>query len=108
MIAYQAPGSILRNNHIHHNYGSGLFITIQSDGSRADNNRVEYNGIHAVTDGMKGVSGLSVRRSKNVKVFNNIITGNHVSPDSRWKGMDTGSKGRTGTPRTIIRRHDRH
>ena len=93
LIAYKAPNSVLKNNNIHHNYGSGLFITIWSNDSVVNANVVSENGRQAVLNGYKGISGLSIRRTKNVLVQDNVVIDNYVSPDSRWIGKDLGPKG---------------
>lgn len=93
LIAYQAPFTIFRNNHVHSNFGSGIFITIGSDNSIVTGNIVENNGKQATQSGIKGIAGLSVRRSNHVLVTRNTVRNNYVSPDSPWKGKDTGSKG---------------
>lgn len=93
LIAYKAPYTIFRNNHVHDNFGSGIFVTINSHHSLVHNNIVENNGYQAVAAGYKGIAGLSIRRSNHVKVIKNIIKNNYVSPDSPWKGKDLGPKG---------------
>jgi parallel beta-helix repeat protein len=93
LIAFDAPQSVFQNNHVHDNYGSGLFITLRSHNSRVLNNIVERNGIGATRNGHKGISGLSVNNSKNVVVAGNRILNNIVSPDSRWPGVYPGLNG---------------
>ena len=93
IIAFNAPETLIKNNYVHENYSSGINVTINSDSTKVIGNIVENNGAGAVTAGMKGIFGLSVRRSSNVLVMNNTIIGNHVSSDSRWKGKGLGPKG---------------
>lgn len=93
LIAYKAPDTVFEGNHVHHNYGSGIYVTIASNGSVVANNRVHDNGKSAVSEGSKGIAGLSIRRSHSVTVKNNIIHNNHVSKDSAWAGKDPGPRG---------------
>jgi len=93
VIAYKAPKTILINNNIYDNYASGLFVTIWSNDSRVINNIVQNNGKKAVLSGYKGISGLSIRRTKRVLVQGNKVLNNYVSPNSRWTGKDIGPKG---------------
>ncbi len=93
LMAYQAPKSILRHNHVHNNYGSGIFVTISSHYSLVSDNRVEKNGHLAARNGDKGIAALSVRRSHSVTVKDNEVLDNHVTPDSRWAGKDLGPRG---------------
>lgn len=93
LIAYKAPHTALDGNHVHHNYGSGIYVTIESNNSTVSNNRVHNNGKSAVSSGRKGIAALSVRRSRNVTVENNVIKDNHVSQNSPWVGKDLGPRG---------------
>lgn len=93
LIAFQAPQTIFRGNHVHDNYSSGIFVAIHSDNSLVINNVVENNGKLGVQAGYKGIAGLSIRRSHTVRIENNTITNNHVSSDSRWVGRDLGPAG---------------
>lgn len=92
LTAYSAPDSILRNNYVHDNFGSGLFVTSNSDRSQVTGNIVERNGIPAVSQGYLNIAGLSVRRSKEVSVVSNRVWDNHLSPDNRW-GTESGPRG---------------
>ena len=94
LIAYKAPYTIFENNHIHDNYGSGVFVTINSHHSVITNNKIERNGRKAVISGQRGVVGLTIRHGSTGTIAqNNEIINNFVSPDSRWKGKDPGPKG---------------
>ena len=94
LIAYKAPYTTLHKNHVHDNYGSGLFVTMNSHHSTITENKVENNGKQAVTSGHKGIVGLTIRHgSSGTIIKNNTIINNHVSSDSRWKGKDLGPKG---------------
>ena len=93
LIAYDSPRTIFRGNHVHHNFGSGIFVTIRSNGSLVEDNIVEANGARARTDGYKNIAGLSIRRSRSVTARNNKVLDNHVSPDSRWPGKELGPRG---------------
>lgn len=92
LIAYSAPHTVIKNNWVHDNYGSGVFVTINSDFSYVSNNRIENNGMLAVNSGGKNISGLSIRRSKSVTASENYISGNYVAADSRWHGKDKGPR----------------
>jgi parallel beta-helix repeat protein len=94
LIAYKAPYTLFQNNHVHDNYGSGIFVTINSHNSTIINNVIENNGQLAVLSGQKGIVGLTIRHgSQGTIVKDNIIHNNFVSPDSPWKGKDLGQKG---------------
>lgn len=94
LATWQAPETVLHSNHVHHNYGSGIAITVLSDNSKVTDNSVEYNGIQAVDEGHNGIFGISARGSKNVEITSNILTGNHVSANSRYGvGIQTGPRG---------------
>lgn len=93
LIAYDAPQTVLARNHVHDNFGSGIYVTFNSDDSRVTDNIVERNGIPAVQGGYKGIAGLSVRMSRRVLVEDNRIIDNWVAPDSRWSGKGLGPKG---------------
>ena len=93
LIAYDAPNTVLDRNHVHHNYGSGVYVTIRSHDSVVTNNYIHDNGAPAVAHGSKGIAGLSIRRSRNVRVANNTVRNNHVSRDSPWVGKDKGPRG---------------
>jgi parallel beta-helix repeat protein len=93
LIAYESPRTILRGNRVHHNFGSGIFVTIRSHGSLVEDNIVEANGAQARTNGYKNIAGLSIRRSHSVTARNNKVLDNHVSPDSRWPGKELGPRG---------------
>jgi parallel beta-helix repeat protein len=82
LIVYQAPYSVIRDNYVHDNYGSGVFVTISSDNTIVKNNRIINNGEEGVKADQQNISGLSVRRSRNVLVENNVIISNHVSEDT--------------------------
>ena len=92
LIAYKAPQTVFRNNHVHDNYGSGIFVTIGSDNSSVMNNKVENNGIKGRKNGEKNISGLSIRRSRAVYVHGNRVWNNHVTPGSLW-AADSGPRG---------------
>lgn len=91
LIVYRSPNSLIKGNYIHDNYGSGMYITIGSDGSIARNNKVFNNGYKAFIDKHKNISGLSVRRSKNIIVENNQIKNNFVAKDKK-KNVDVGPR----------------
>lgn len=93
LIAYDAPQTTLARNHVHDNFGSGIYVTFHSDDSRVTDNIVERNGMPAVQSGYKGIAGLSVRMSRRVLVENNRVIDNWVAPDSRWPGKGLGPKG---------------
>jgi len=93
LIAYAAPGTIVRRNNVHDNYGSGVFVTMGSDGSLAQDNIVATNGAQAVASGDKNIAGLSVRRSRSATFQGNVVTGNHVAADSPWAGRELGPRG---------------
>jgi parallel beta-helix repeat protein len=93
LIAYQSPRTLLKDNYVHDNYGSGLFVTIHSDKSRIIGNLIENNGVQAVRAGDKGISSLSIRRTRDVLVLDNRVISNYVSPDSPWPGKELGPKG---------------
>jgi parallel beta-helix repeat protein len=84
LIAYAAPGTILRRNNVHDNYGSGVFVTIGSNGSLAEDNTVSMNGAQAVAGGDTNIAGLSDRRSKGVTFKGNVVMNNHVAANSPW------------------------
>jgi parallel beta-helix repeat protein len=88
LIAFQSPESLLLRNHVHDNFGSGIFVTISSDRSKVFGNIVERNGMSAVKDKRKNIAGLSVRRSRDVVVENNQVLGNWVSRGDRWGNPD--------------------
>ena len=105
LIAYDAPKTTFRNNFIHDNYGSGVFVTINSHESLVIDNRVERNGWEAAKVKQKGIAGLSVRwGSRNTAVINNTVRNNHVSSDSRWPGKGIGPKG--GLDVQALHQHD--
>ena len=93
IIAFNAPNTLIKDNYVYKNYGPGINVTINSDGSRITGNRIERNGEGAVSAGHMGIFGLSIRHSSSVTVEDNRLTDNHVSPDSRWPGKGLGPKG---------------
>jgi len=93
VIAFRAPETVFRNNYVHDNFGSGIFITLDSHGSTVSGNRVIRNGAPAVRAGIKGIVAVAVRNSKNVSVNDNRIKDNHVSPDSIWPNQYRGPHG---------------
>jgi parallel beta-helix repeat protein len=93
LIAYDAPNTIFRRNRIYDNYGSGVFVTIRSNGSLVQDNSVYDNGAEAVKNGFPNIAGLSIRRSNGVTVQRNQVMNNHVSADSLWAGQEMGPRG---------------
>ena len=79
VIAFRAPETTFSGNRIHHNYGSGLFVTTDSDSSVVSDNDIYDNGMSAVSAGVSGIAALSVRNSRNVRISGNRIIGNAVS-----------------------------
>lgn len=93
LIAYAAPQTVLARNHVHNNFGSGIFVTIGSHDSSVISNVVERNGQPAVQSGHKNIAGLSVRSSRGVLVRDNRVVNNYVSEDSPWPGKGLGPRG---------------
>jgi parallel beta-helix repeat protein len=93
VIAFRAPESVFRNNYVHDNYGSGIFITLDSHGSVVSGNKVTRNGVAAVTAGIPGISAVAVRNSKQVSVIGNRIEDNHVSRDNIYPNVYKGPHG---------------
>lgn len=93
LIAFRAPDSVFRDNVVAENFGSGIFITIDSHGSVVEQNHVHDNGRAAVDAGIRGIAGVSVRNSNHVTVQNNRIENNYVSPDSIYENYYTGPHG---------------
>jgi parallel beta-helix repeat protein len=93
-------GLILRDNHVHHNYGNGLWVDINnvnaliewnrlisneragiyleiSCGGTIRNNTVENNGVsNRLPDWMAESSGIQVANTPNVQVYGNRLSGN--------------------------------
>ena len=84
LIAYDAPKSRLVGNNVHHNYGSGLWVTLWSNDSYVADNNVHNNGKQAIDNKQEAVAALSIRRSRNVTVLNNIIKDNWVAGGFRF------------------------
>lgn len=84
LSCFRSPDTVFRNNYVHDNYASGLSVYKDSHGTIVEGNIVARNGEPAVRSGMKGITGLTVRNSRNVTVINNRVEGNFVSPDSQW------------------------
>ena len=84
---------MFRNNHVHDNYGTGLGVYKDSQGTVVEGNIVSHNGVPAVSSGMKGITGLTVRNSRYVTVINNRVEDNYVSPDSQWPKVYVGLHG---------------
>lgn len=101
VIAFKAPETVFRNNYVHDNYGSGIFITLNSHGSTVSGNRVARNGEPAVRAGIKGIAAVSIRNSKNVSVIGNHIEDNHVSSDSIWPKQYRGPHGGLDVDSTV-------
>ena len=93
LITFRGPDTIFENNNVHHNYGSGLFVTTDSDNTVVINNSVSSNGNKAVEKNIKGIAGLSIRNSKGVYVGGNRIVDNYVSNDSVYKNIYVGKHG---------------
>ena len=91
--AYNCPSTVMQGLHIHHNYSSALGISKQSHLSTISDCTLYDNGESRVAYGGKGVQCLSVRDSSYVKIYNNNIYNNHVSPGSPHTTWETDTKG---------------
>lgn len=94
LIAYRAPGSVLRRNEVLENFGSGIFVTISSHDSVVEDNLVARNGFGAAKAGIRNVAALSVRRSRGVLVQGNRVLDNQVTANSPWRpSVEQGPRG---------------
>lgn len=107
VVAYHAPDTVIQGNYVHDNYSGGIMVGVFSHGSSAIANRVIHNGKEAVLSGLGNVSGLTIRRSKDVLVKGNQVLNNYVSlsdPDRYVDRMSGGIdlKGNAGDDMTGI------
>jgi parallel beta-helix repeat protein len=85
---FDAPRTVVSNNHVHNNGHSGIMINYFSINSRVTGNRVERNGTKCKTE--TNIAGITVRTaSSGTVVSNNLVLNNCVAAGNPWGDKDT-------------------
>ena len=84
---FDAPRTVVRNNHVYDNGSTGISVAVFSTDSLVDGNRVEGNG--TACKKLTNIAGITVRTgSSGTVVSNNLVLNNCVSAGNPWGDKD--------------------